>query len=245
MNAEQKELVDDTIAGILGNDHTRLADVMFELIKTEGHYRVLAKHRLKPQFVLRYIEHLAFESVTHVHARHGTDASPILIGADDGLSSIQIDARPCADDFDYVEDAAPTPMAEPTRVDLDDSSLAESGDLVELKPKGESVAAEELESLGPNLGEGSSSMELRPCGFTQSKLEEMIVEEPEAEKKGDVLELVEVIKPAEIEIASPAHKKGQELGKPKSALFNPPAKLFGDNEATPISFNAPAAGSRF
>jgi len=58
VSRNERMVVDETIESALGHDHVRLADVMFELVKNEEHYRVLAKHCAKPHFLERYLERM-------------------------------------------------------------------------------------------------------------------------------------------------------------------------------------------
>jgi hypothetical protein len=58
VSRNERTVVDESIESALGHDHVRLADVMFELVKNEEHYRVLAKHCTKPQFLERYLERM-------------------------------------------------------------------------------------------------------------------------------------------------------------------------------------------
>jgi len=106
MDVDQKELVEDTIESLLDDDHSRMADVMFELVKSEDHYRLLFKHRSKQDFVLRYIERLAVAAVSTAEAqrkeseRRGSDMSERR-GSD--MARIRLETNAAA--YDYDEDA--------------------------------------------------------------------------------------------------------------------------------------------
>lgn len=111
MDLDQKELVDDTIESLIGDDHARMADVMFELVKSDDHYRLLFKHRSKQDFVLRYIERLAVAAVANAEAqrkeseRRGSDMSERRGSNMSSGQLIRLETNAAAYDYDEDPDA--------------------------------------------------------------------------------------------------------------------------------------------
>jgi hypothetical protein len=148
------------------------------------------------------------------------------------------DNQPCSDDFDYV--GGPASVGNETDIILtsvkqDDVAIVEA---VELRARGQSAAAEELEIL-------NSPKQLRPQGFTGT-VEEMVIETPvtkvatiqeleelpempiRAVELGDgfVKELKEIAPPVEMVDIADDGQASSSASAQKASLFNPSERLF-------------------